>query len=213
MSDNTEFDIDSALVELIELAQCGKQAAAIDLANKIEEAHKHAIEHCNQGEPVGVVCFDAIGDQQVTAIKWLGEYTPKQGDKIFANAMPKSDDCEKCKGSGEIGGQASYGMNEYGYETLNCPDCGGTGDRRAVAVFGGRRLTPEGTTEFYGYILNNKNNGDLHNGTVLYTTPQPSTDVSEKLRKAIAGLREIVSEYPGQFCSVHARELLDAIES
>lgn len=128
MSDNTEFDIDNALVELIELAMCGNQASAIDLANKIEEAHKHALEHCNQDEQVGVVCFDAIGDQQVTAIKWLGEYTPKQGDKIFAHAMPKSEDCVKCKGSGEIGGQVSYGMNEYGYETVNCPYCNGTGE-------------------------------------------------------------------------------------
>lgn len=41
-------------------------------------------------EPVGVVAFDAIGEQQATVIKWIGNYQPKQGDKIYTTQQAKS---------------------------------------------------------------------------------------------------------------------------
>lgn len=41
-------------------------------------------------EPVGVVAFDAIGEQQATVIKWIGNYQPKQGDKIYTTPQDQT---------------------------------------------------------------------------------------------------------------------------
>lgn len=40
------------------------------------------------GEAVGVVAFDGIGEQQTTAIKWLTDYRPKQNDKLYISPQP-----------------------------------------------------------------------------------------------------------------------------
>lgn len=84
-----DFDIDNALVELIELAMCGNQAAAIDLANTIDEEYNKALEHCKQGEPVAVVKDAGNFGKLIDLLP--GANALNVGDKLFAHAMPKSD--------------------------------------------------------------------------------------------------------------------------
>jgi hypothetical protein len=42
-------------------------------------------------EPVGEVGFDGVGEQQATAIKWLTDYRPKKGDKLYTSPQAQPD--------------------------------------------------------------------------------------------------------------------------
>jgi len=58
-----------------------------------------------QGEPVGVVIMDGIGEQQSTVIKWTTDYKPKKDDLIYTS--PPSQ-CEPVKDALSVGDILEY---------------------------------------------------------------------------------------------------------
>lgn len=77
----SDFDIDGALVELIELALCGNQAGAIDVSNEIQRQYESAIA-LMQGEAVVQVRDAGRYGLLVEFIEGKAK-TLKAGDKLF----------------------------------------------------------------------------------------------------------------------------------
>lgn len=201
---------EQAFKDVVEETQCLLELSETDARLIFNAGKKAAVEHCKQGDHVGVVCFDGLGDQQATAIQWTGEYRPKKGDKLFTHAMPKSDDYAEglhpdtkdlvIRFSIALAEKLRMAEIKYGYSNA--------------------WLSSDWMDECRDKLYNHLQKGDprdvaaycaflWHHNESTTTTPQPSTDVSE-LVKALNALANDIAANDDEGLCEHAESMMNA---